>query len=260
MSFLRENGQEIIERPELLEPTLSDIVPIRDFSDVTDGPFGTDKYLRLLTLKHLIYPYKAAVVDLGDQSNIEIDLQNSWYTVYKVNLVGNGVLSVIPDADNFAEARLILATNGYSLSIPAPYVHRDVGYIANSDVLITLFCSDGQIYVEYDVVDLVSSVPAAGKIPLASAGGKIADAWINGYSSVAVEIDNRTVADQQLLGAIAYATDIVGQVAHTLSGAFVALSRQANSPGRAGQASYDQDNLYLCIAPNTWKKVPLSSI
>ena len=54
MSFLRENGQEIIERPELLEPTLSDIVPIRDFTDLTDGPFGTDKYLRLSHLKHLI--------------------------------------------------------------------------------------------------------------------------------------------------------------------------------------------------------------
>ena len=260
MSFLRENGQEIIERPELLEPTLSDIVPIRDFSDLADGPFGTDKYLRLLHLKHLIYPYKAEVVDLGNQSNIEIDLQDGWYKVYKANLTGNGALSVTADPLNFSEARLILTTNDYSLTIPALYVRRDEPYVVNSDVLVTIFCSGGLVYVEYNVVDLVSSVPAAGKIPLASAGGKIADSWINGYSSVATEIDSRTLADQQLSGAIAYATDLVGQVAHTLSGAFVALSRQATSPGSAGQTSYDQDNLYICIAPNTWKKVPLSSI
>lgn len=260
MSFLRENGQEIIERPELLEPTLSDIVPIRDFTDLTDGPFGTDKYLRLSHLKHLIYPHRAEIVDLGNQSNVAVDLQDGWYKVYKVNLSGNGVLAVTPDLVNFSEARLILITNGYSLTIPAPYVRRDVPYVVNSDVLITIFCSGGQIYVEYNVVDLVSSTPNAGKIPLAGVDGKIADAWVNGYSSVAEEIDNRTRDDQQLLGAIAYATDIAGQAARTFSGALIEQPRQANSLGRSGQTSYDSDNLYICIASNTWKKVPLSDI
>ena len=32
-----------------------------------------------------------------------------------------------------------------------------------------------------------------------------------------------------------------------------------NSPGVAGQLSYDQNYLYVCVAQNSWKRIPLNS-
>jgi len=33
----------------------------------------------------------------------------------------------------------------------------------------------------------------------------------------------------------------------------------STSPGNPGQIKYDSNNLYICVAANTWKKVALSS-
>lgn len=34
----------------------------------------------------------------------------------------------------------------------------------------------------------------------------------------------------------------------------------ATAPGRIGQIAYDTNNLYICIAPNSWKKVAMTTI
>lgn len=154
MAFLRENGQEIIERPELFEPEFTDIVPIRDFSDTRDGPYGTDKYIKLLNLKQLIYPYRADIVDLGDKSDITISMSAGAYITYRASLMENGSLIITSLPEGFTEAKLIVHTNGYEFLIPAEYVHLDNSLIIDRDILITIYCFNEEIFVSHNAIDL----------------------------------------------------------------------------------------------------------
>lgn len=77
---------------------------------------------------------------------------------------------------------------------------------------------------------------------------------------LATETDNRVLYDQQLAGGVAYATDLAGQVARTLSGSLPNnVPASASAPGVAGQMRYAIGYLYVCVATNTWQRVAIAT-
>lgn len=109
------------------------------------------------------------------------------------------------------------------------------------------------------------------------------------WSNTVVEVDDRILVDQQLLGGIEYATDIVGQLAQELVGLPAgveaianfaaevmdlvgATARQASSSaqivpapanasarGSPGEWAWDSGFIYVCTALNTWKRVAIAT-
>lgn len=77
---------------------------------------------------------------------------------------------------------------------------------------------------------------------------------------LATETDNRVLYDQQLAGGVAYATDLAGQAARTLSGSLPNnVPASASAPGVAGQMRYASGFLYVCVAANTWQRVAIAT-
>ena len=78
--------------------------------------------------------------------------------------------------------------------------------------------------------------------------------------ALTTETDNRTLYDEELTRAAAYATDLAGQAARTLSGSLPSnVPASASAPGVAGQMRYASGFLYVCVAANTWQRVAIAT-
>ena len=78
--------------------------------------------------------------------------------------------------------------------------------------------------------------------------------------TLATETDNRVLYDEELTRAVAYATDLAGQAARTLSGSVPSnVPASASAPGVAGQIRYASGYLYVCVAANTWHRVAIAT-
>ena len=89
----------------------------------------------------------------------------------------------------------------------------------------------------------------------------ISSNWAYDYSVLlATETDNRVLYDEELTRAVAYATDLAGQAARTLSGSLPNnVPASASAPGVAGQMRYASGYLYVCVASNTWQRVAIAT-
>ena len=89
------------------------------------------------------------------------------------------------------------------------------------------------------------------------------DSRITGAATAAnltTETDNRVLYDEELTRAVAYAADLAGQAARTLSGSVPSnVPASASAPGVAGQIRYASGYLYVCVAANTWQRVAIAT-
>lgn len=64
----------------------------------------------------------------------------------------------------------------------------------------------------------------------------------------------------QLAHGAAFATDLAGQAARSLTGSVPGQPpASATAPGQPGQIAHDSEYFYLCVALNTWKRSPLTT-
>ena len=79
-------------------------------------------------------------------------------------------------------------------------------------------------------------------------------------ANLTTETDNRTLYDEELTRAVAYATDLAGQASRVLSGSVPStVPASAAAPGRPGQIAFDASYIYVCTASGAWKRAALST-